>query len=128
MIFAIFGTLTVEALFAAQATAIALPLCFAFGCLGSSGILVYALYGRYFPTNLAGRTNSAQNMLSFVVAFIVQWGVGEIVGLYPRLAGGGYPAAAHQAGMLATLSLTAAAALWLVWPRKGAGRFDSPGA
>jgi sugar phosphate permease len=125
VIFAIFGTLTVEAMFAANATAIALPLCFAFGCFGSSGILVYALYGRYFPTSLAGRTNSAQNMLSFVMAFVMQWGVGEIVGLWPALAGGGYPAAAHQAGMLATLTATAAAALWLVWPRRGAGRLSA---
>ncbi len=124
VICAIFGTLAVESLFAAGATAVALPLCFAFGAFGSTGILVYALYGRYFPVSLAGRINSAQNMLSFVMAFIVQWGVGEIVGAFPVATGGGYVPAAHQAGLLATLTLTAAAALWLVWPRRGAGRLD----
>ena len=122
VIFAIFGTLTVEAMFAMNATAIALPLCFAFGCFGSAASWSMRSMAD-ISASLAGRTNSAQNMLSFVVAFVLQWGIGEIVGCAPRWlvaatgggASGGYAGDARGDG---------GGGVWLVWPRRGAGRLE----
>jgi len=115
-------TILVELGFIGEATRFALPLCFAFGFFGSATIVVYALYGQHFAPHLAGRVNTAQNMISFIAAFVMQWGVGEIVGLWPTIGGGRYDPAAHQAGMIATAALTALAFLWFAWPRRGAGR------
>ena len=117
-------TLAVEAMLAAEATSFAFALCFAFGFFGSATTLIYAVYGQHFAPRLLGRVNTAQNLVSFVVAFIVQWGVGRIVALWPALEGGRYDPAAHQAGLLATMAATVLAFAWFAWPRRGAGRFE----
>jgi predicted MFS family arabinose efflux permease len=102
-------TMATEALFAAEATAIAGAICFAFGFFGSATTLSYAVYGQHFPSHLAGRVNTAQNLVSFCVAFCMQWGIGEIVALWPVRPDGGYDPVAHQAAILVVLALTALA-------------------
>jgi predicted MFS family arabinose efflux permease len=113
-------TMGTEALMAAEATAIAGGLCFAFGFFGSATTLSYAVYGQHFPVHLAGRVNTAQNLTSFSVAFLMQWGIGRILALWPNGPGGGYDPAAHRAALLVVLSLTAAAyGGFLLWRRRG---------
>ena len=56
---------------------IALPLWMLFSFFGTSGILSYAVLSQAFPTALAGRVNTAINLLVFVMAFISQWGNGR---------------------------------------------------
>ena len=48
---------------------------------GSTGVLSYAILTQRFPAELAGRVNSGQNLLVFIVAFIMQWGVGLVINL-----------------------------------------------
>jgi predicted MFS family arabinose efflux permease len=100
-------TLAVEASMAAGATAGTYALCFSFGFFGSATTLSYAVYGQHFPVRLAGRVNTAQNLVSFVIAFFMQWGIGEILAQWPNRPGGGYDPTAHRVALLALLGFTA---------------------
>ena len=59
------------------------------GFLGTSSILIYAGYSQIFPKNLSGRVSTILNLLVFVAAFFLQWGVGAIIELWP-VTGSGY--------------------------------------
>ena len=50
---------------------------------GSANLLVYSVLTQDFPKKLTGRVNTASNMLSFVGAFIVQWGIGLVINQWP---------------------------------------------
>ncbi|KAA3630407.1 MAG: MFS transporter [Proteobacteria bacterium] len=91
------------------------PLWMLFGFMGTTGILSYAALSQAFPRALAGRVNTAVNLLVFVVAFVAQWGMGGVIGLWPVRPGGGYEPAAYHAsfGMMIVLQLTMA--LWYWW-------------
>jgi len=88
-----------------------------FGFFGTSGILCYASLVRAFPSGLAGRVNTALNLLVFVAAFGVQWGMGALLGLWPRTADGGYDPGGYAVGIGV---LSAAQALGLLWYVRGA--------
>jgi MFS family permease len=55
------------------------PLWFALGLVFSVGNLAYALLQKNFAGNLAGRVNTALNLMVFVGAFSIQWGFGTAV-------------------------------------------------
>ncbi len=57
-----------------------------FGFTGTTGILCYAELTRQFSSHLAGRVNTALNLLVFVAAFAGQWGIGAILERYPPTA------------------------------------------
>lgn len=61
-----------------------------FGFSGTAGILTYAVLSQSFPPDLAGRVNTALNLLVFVAAFAAQWGTGAIINLWPTMPNGGY--------------------------------------
>ncbi|MDX1668448.1 MAG: MFS transporter [Limnobacter sp.] len=42
----------------------------------SSGIMTYSICNRPFPKRLTGRSSTALNLLIFVGAFLIQWGIG----------------------------------------------------
>ena len=75
-----------------------------FGFFGTSGILPYAVLTQSFPASLAGRVNTALNLLVFLAAFSAQWGIGAIIEGWGRPAAAGYPAAF---GMMLVLQLIA---------------------
>ena len=56
------------------------PLMAAFGFLATSGSLSYAVLSQHFPRQLAARANTAQNLLVFVIAFVMQWAIGAMLG------------------------------------------------
>ncbi|HLB13361.1 MAG TPA: MFS transporter [Burkholderiales bacterium] len=58
--------------------------------------LSYAILTQRYDRALAGRVNTAVNVLVFVSAFAAQWGMGAIIGLWPPEAGR-YPLAAYTA-------------------------------
>ena len=66
-----------------------------FGFLGTAGTLNYAILTQAFPPALAGRVNTALNLLVFVAAFAGQWGMGAIINRWPA-AGGGYAEPGYQ--------------------------------
>src|SRR5436190_2888914 len=73
----------------------AILLLYAFA--GTSGSLSYALLTPCFPPAMTGRVITAFNMLMFTASFVLQWGIGAALKLYPvmdgRYSSGGYTAA-----------------------------------
>jgi predicted MFS family arabinose efflux permease len=98
----------------------ALPSWLGWAALGLSvcvGNLAYPLLTAHFPPQLAGRVNTALNLLAFVGAFGVQWGFGAVADAF---AGGG-PAQAHgfRVALGVLVALQAAAWLWFVLGLRG---------
>jgi hypothetical protein len=84
-----------------------------FGFFGTSGVLNYAILSQAFPPALAGRANTALNLLVFVLAFAGQWGMGAIIDHWPR-AGGGYADVGYQLAFGLALLLQLLSWLWLL--------------
>lgn len=84
-----------------------------FGFFGTSGVLNYAILSQAFPPDLAGRVNTALNLLVFVLAFAAQWGMGVMINRWP-VAGGGYAASGYQLAFGLALVLQLISWLWLL--------------
>ena len=83
----------------------------AYGAFSSCGTLAYAQLATCFPLNLSGRASTTLNLLVFVGAFSLQWGMGVLIDL---LRDGGFSAAmAHRNAFVALFALQAGACLWL---------------
>ncbi len=52
------------------------------GFLGTSNILIYAGLFQIFPKSYSGRVSTILNVQVFMGAFIIQWGIGEIIELW----------------------------------------------
>jgi MFS family permease len=89
-----------------------LLLWIAFGFFGTASTLSYAILSQAFPPGLAGRVNTAFNLLVFISAFVMQWGLGAVIGLWPRTAVGGYAPAGYSAGFGLVVALQIAALGW----------------
>lgn len=86
-----------------------------FALLAPAASLAYAIQTRRYDPALAGRVNTAVNLLVFLGAFAAQWGVGAIVDLWPAGdAPGRHPVAAYVAafGALAAAESVALALLF----------------
>jgi hypothetical protein len=83
--------------------------------VGAATVLSYAIIADYFPLELVARANAALNLVHFGWAFLVQYGVGLVVGQWPPQEGH-YPIAAYQAAFGLSLALQAAALLWFAVP------------
>jgi MFS family permease len=59
-------------------------LWFAFGFFAAAGAQVYGVTAGYFPASLSGRVSTAVNLLAFVGAFVIQWGIGLSVDALAR--------------------------------------------
>lgn len=92
-----------------------------FAAFGTAGSLIYAGLAGAFPAELAGRVNTALNLLVFLVAFAAQWGIGVIINHWPAAASGRFAAEAYATAFLVALAAQGAGLLWLivmprVWP------------
>ena len=78
----------------------------AFSFFATAGILPYAGLSQIFPKDLSGRVSTSLNLTVFLGAFAVQWGLGEIISLWPT-EGKGYAPESYGAafGSLAVLQL-----------------------
>lgn len=112
--------LIVQCGLAFQVSDLLLPLWLAFGFFGVSGSLSYPLIAQQFPPELAGRANTAVNLLVFVFAFAGQWAVGAIINRWPKM-GEGYHPHAYVAGFGIVLAFQALAFLWLLLFGRRAG-------
>ena len=90
----------------------------AYGFLGTAGVVSYAALTQVFPAHLAGRVNTALNLLVFVAALAAQWGLGAVVGLWPAGPGGGYPPQGYRAGFGALLACQVAGLVWYAAARR----------
>lgn len=88
------------------------PLWFIFGLVFSVGNLAYSLLQSHYGIALAGRVNTALNLMVFVGAFFIQWGFGALVDV---LQAGGYATRdAYQATFAGLLTLQVASWLWFL--------------
>lgn len=82
---------------------LAVALWVAYFALGMGGPLVFTILARAFPPQLTGRVNTAVNVLMFVSAFALQWGIGLLLDRWPAEEGR-YAAAAYQVAFGAPLA------------------------
>lgn len=86
------------------------------GFVFSVGNLAYALLQANYTGGLAGRVNTALNLMVFVGAFGIQWGFGAAVDALR--AAGHAPREAYQFSFAALLATQVASWLWYIRPRR----------
>lgn len=89
--------------------------------LGCFGISTYSAMAQHFPTRLAGRAVTGLNMLVFSSSFAAQWGIGEIIDLWPQTESGGFAPEAYTWAFAATGGLQVLALIWFLFFRRRAG-------
>jgi MFS family permease len=82
---------------------------------GAATVLSFSIIADYFPREFAARANGALNLLHFGYAFMVQYGVGLVVGQWSPQ-DGHYPVAAYQAAFGLSAALQIAALAWFAIP------------
>ena len=82
----------------------------AYGTFSSFGTLAYSQAAAGFPVSLSGRANTAFNLMVFLGAFGVQWGLGVLIELLQKQ--GLSTAMAHRDAVLVLLGLQATAFIW----------------
>jgi hypothetical protein len=99
-----------------QATEHHYLLWIAYGMFSSFGTLTYSVTSAGFPVALSGRANTTLNLLVFLGAFGLQWGMG---GLIDTLQASGHsPEIAHRNAFVVLFVLQAAAYAWLFFGGK----------
>ncbi len=93
-------------------------LWFVFGMSGTIGVLSFSVLAQEFPANLTGRSSTGLNLMIFATAFALQWGMGEIISLWPTAADGGYAVSGYQMAFGIALGLQAVALAWMVVARR----------
>jgi len=82
---------------------------------GAGTVLSFAVIADYFPKEFAARASGALNLFHFGWAFLVQYGIGLVVGQWAP-EDGHYPVTAYQAAFGVTLALQATALVWFSVP------------
>ena len=85
----------------------------AYGVFSSFGTLIYALMSAGFPVALSGRANTTLNLLAFLGAFGLQWGMGGLIDLLQ--ANGHSAVIAHRDAFAVVFVLQLAAYLWMLF-------------
>ncbi len=83
---------------------------FALGITVGAGMLAYPALTRAFPAAIAGRVVTAYNMVMFVGAFFLQWGIGALIQW--MLDGGAATLQAYQVSFGALLLMQVLALAW----------------
>jgi predicted MFS family arabinose efflux permease len=84
-----------------------------FSAAATAVVLGYSLLSRRYPKAMAGRVNTAVNLIGFIGMFAGQWGVGLVLDLWPATAGGYDPRAYPYAlGVLWAVQAAGLAWLW----------------
>ena len=85
-----------------------------YGLGATVNVLAYTILNDGFAIELAGRANTALNLLMFVGSFAAQWGIGVVVDAARARLGLGVAGGLHLAFAIA-LALYAAAFAWFAW-------------
>lgn len=98
----------------------------ALGFAFSLSNIAYPLLTAAFPVELAGRVNTALNLLAFLGAFLMQWGIGAMIDLL--VASGLATGHAFRATLASLLVLQVLAYVWFLLPTKTEARPSGVGA
>jgi MFS family permease len=101
-----------------QITSLTLPIWFLFGMFGQVAVLAYPWLSSHYGAALSGRTNTAVNLLLFLVAFAVQYAIGAIIDLFPPTPSGGYSPQGYRWAFGAFLALQLLALVWYLAGRR----------
>jgi MFS family permease len=89
----------------------------AYGALGGTGILTYAVLAGHFPARMLGRVNTTFTLVIFVGIFAAQIAIGAALGHWQAVQGH-YPPVAHQTVWATLIAIQVAAALWYFAPER----------
>jgi MFS family permease len=106
--------MVVQALIILEWGALTIPLWILYGFFGTTAVITYALLCQSFPESLAGRVNTGLNVMAFLAAFGGQWGIGEVINLWPTSPDGNYAPEAYKAGFGLMLALQVISLLWFI--------------
>jgi MFS family permease len=98
-----------------------------YGTFSSFGTLAYSLTSAGFPVTLSGRANTTYNLMAFLGAFSLQWGMGGLIDAL--LASGHSTEIAHRNAFVVLFVLQATAFAWMFLGGKNSdtkGRQVSP--
>jgi MFS family permease len=84
---------------------------------GAATVISYSILAEYFPKEISGQANSALNTLHIGGAFVIQAGIGMIVGHWTSH-GGHYPAIAYKVAIGINVLIQVLALIWFVMPRR----------
>lgn len=79
----------------------------------ASGIMTYSICNRAFPKRLTGRSSTALNLLIFVGAFLIQWGIG--LGIDCFMFAGLSEVNSFRATMTLLLCFMTLSWFWFIW-------------
>lgn len=82
------------------------------GLLANINLLSYPLLAQNFPADLMGRVNTALNLFVFLGAFVLQYAVGAMVGLFEPVAPSTYPPLAYQIAFAVMVIVQVASWIW----------------
>jgi predicted MFS family arabinose efflux permease len=85
-----------------------------FGATFNVVTLNYAALSQHFPPGYAGRANTGMNVLATGGAFALQYAIGAVIDLWPRMPGGGYDPRAYAWAFGLVLALQAGAFAWFL--------------
>jgi MFS family permease len=103
---------------AAGVTTGVLAILAVYGFTAISASLAYALLTPRFPHEMAGRVNTASNVLMFSASFAFQWGIGALLRFYPA-SDAGYAPEGYVAAFVTLAILQAAVLAWLLPMKDG---------
>ena len=109
----------VQLLILLQPETMIMPLWLAFGFFGTSGVITYSALSQSFPLHLAGRANTALNLLVFIAAFIGQWAIGAIIEIWQPDGVSATSDIGYTTGFAMMLSLQVSAMVWFIVASKG---------
>ena len=84
------------------------------GLLANINLLSYPLLAQNFPAALMGRVNTALNLFVFLGAFVLQYAVGAMVGLFEPVAPTTYPPHAYQIAFAVMVVVQVASWIWFL--------------
>jgi len=83
----------------------------------SASILSYAILSQSYPARLAGRVNTSLNLLVFVMAFLMQWGMGFVINQFTSNRPDQYEPIGYQVAFTILLAIQLLAMLWFFLSR-----------
>jgi predicted MFS family arabinose efflux permease len=95
----------------------AVAIWIAYVVLGTGSMIAYVILTPLFPADLAGRVNTAVNLVVFIAAFAMQASIGYVVAAL-ETSGGLSRAGAHATTLAAILLIQAVAWIWLALGRR----------
>lgn len=105
--------LTVQLIILLEISPAPLAIWLLYAFFQTSGGINYAGLSQSFPVELAGRVNTALNLLVFVAAFGIQWGVGVVINMWPVTTAGNFAVEGYRVAFALVLAIQVVGLIWV---------------